>query len=245
VWWYCEALENYKTNKCWRNMRLDSNWSTNPIILLLFWIFTQIVYEFIVKTVIVASLIKYFGTILVANFISRSQSNVLLWIVFLGAKRSEPYLGLIESNSEYSEALSQVKIKSVILKVFLTCRSYGMVNETVQSFLFQNAFKLTSEFNLTNFYDECENAVKNVVSDLRINDLIDQQSVEQNQGYIDVIKQVKPILSGLHNRLAFGSICYYSVIAYGSSVGAVFEEEIYQDCLDIANKLCFENANCE
>lgn len=222
-------------------MQFDWNWNTNPFLIPLYWLLGRFIYDLIILAIIIPALEKYFGTIFVANIITRFQSSFLLWIVFLGAKKSDPNLGLIESQSEYSEALPQDKIKSVLLKVYLTCRSYGMVNELVQSFLFQNAFKLTSEFNLTTFYDECENSVKNIVSDLRIRNTNDPESVELNQSYIDVIKQVKPILSGLHNRLALGSICYYAVIAYGSSVGGVFENEIYRHCIKIANTLCFQN----
>ena len=164
-------------------MCYDLNWNDNPLFFVLYIVLVQFFYELLIKTVFLSALAKYFGTILVNNFISNFQNSFLLWIVFVGAKKSEPFLGLLESKREYSESLSQGEIKSVLLKVYLTCRSFGMVNETVQSFLFQNAYKLSSEFNLTTFYDECENAVKNVVSDLRIRNIIDPESIELNQKY--------------------------------------------------------------
>jgi hypothetical protein len=220
-------------------MDFKINWEEHPYLFILYFVCFNIIYEYIIKEIIKKAFEKYIGTAIVANLLSRTQNKILITVLFFGAKKSEPYLGLLPKSS--SEGLDIGKVQNTLFNSYVICRSNYMVNDNVQSFLFQNAFKVSSQFNYTNFFEESESSISKVVSDTRVTGIESQEIIEYNPLFLDLIKQVRFVISPLFKRLANGDVAYFCMIAYGASVGGVFEQEIYSNCLQIAQKLCFEN----
>jgi hypothetical protein len=220
-------------------MDFKINWEEHPYLFILYFVCFNIIYEYIIKEIIKKVFEKYIGTAIVANLLSRTQNKILITVLFFGAKKSEPYLGLLSKSS--SEGLDIGNVQNTLFNSYVICRSNYMVNDNVQSFLFQNAFKVSSQFNYTNFFEESESSISKVVSDTRVTGIESQEIIEYNPLFLDLIKQVRFVISPLFKRLANGDVSYFCMIAYGASVGGVYEQEIYSNCLQIAQKLCFEN----
>jgi hypothetical protein len=211
---------------------LNFEWLDNP--------FIDALYYYIILKLVVPALEKLVGNVLVINFLSRIPIPFFLNFQYVGAKKFDKYDGI----NTYDDAfgLPLPVIQRALFEVFTVARKYFMINENVQSFLFQNSFKLTTEFNYSDYFKSCEAQLVKVVSYRQVSGASDQQVTELRASYLEQISYVTEVLNSLQNKLALGSLGYLSMICYGASIGGVYHTRIYNDCLDIAFKLVFENS---